>query len=274
MELGEWDDAVSVDEMYGYWDYEAAVAVLDRSLDPRSATSLYDTVDSLSLGVDDVILDIGGRDARHSLEMAKQFGCRVVAVDPVEANLERARQAVADHECGNLVEVLAGTIEQIPADGSSFDLVFSRDMLGHVEDADKAFAECVRVLKPGGWMLIHHVFATPLMEAGEAQRLYTDSATVPERMAVHGFEQAVLSAGFTIEDVDVIGSEWAEASQEAGSAPNYLLQVSRLRRTRERLIDELGEHVYRSMYANALYSIYQLIGKLESRVYILRRPET
>lgn len=80
-----------------------------------------------------------------------------------------------------------------------------------------------------------------------------------------------MSAGFTIEDLEVLGSEWYEASQEAGNAPNYLLQVSRLRRAREALIEEIGETAYRVVYGNALWSINQMLGKLESRIYTLRR---
>jgi len=272
--VDKWSDSVSVDQMYGDWDYEAAVAVLDRSLDPRSRMSLYDTLGSLGLGAGDVALDIGGRDARHSLAIAERFGCRVVAVDPVDANIDRATRAVAEHEYGYLVEVRLGSIEQIPADDGAFDLVFSRDMLSHVENVERAFAECARVLSASGFMVIHQVFATELLEPQEAQRMYADLAVVPERMSIAGFEDAVGAAGFSVESVDVIGSEWAEASEEAGIGANYLLQVARLRRAKPELIDELGEIAYRAMYSNALWSIYQMIGKLEARVYVLRRTET
>ena len=68
----------------------------------------------------------------------------------------------------------------------------------------------------------------------------------------------------------MIGSEWYEASQETGTAPNYMLQVSRLRRAKPRLLEELGEVAYRVMLGNALWSIYLFIGKLETRLYVLR----
>ncbi|NNC74522.1 MAG: hypothetical protein HKN93_03310, partial [Acidimicrobiia bacterium] len=67
-------------------------------------------------------------------------------------------------------------------------------------------------------------------------------------------------------------SEWYEASQESGASSNYMLQISRLRRDEDRLVDELGEMAYRSMYGNALYGVYMLIGKLETRLYVLRLP--
>jgi sarcosine/dimethylglycine N-methyltransferase len=267
-------DPISVNQMYGDWDYAAAVAVLERSLGPRSRTSLYDTLGSLGLAASDVVLDIGGRDARHGLAIAERFGCRVMCVDPVEANIVRANRAVAEHEHGSLIEVRSGSIERIPADAAAFDLVFSRDMLSHVENLERAFAECSRVLSTDGSLLIHQVFATSLLEPQEARHMYADLAVVPERLSVRGFEDAVETAGFRIDIVDVIGSEWAEASAEADDATNYALQVARLRRARGRLIDELGEVVYRAMYSNALWSIYQMIGKLESRVYVLRRAET
>ena len=268
--MSDWPNPVTVEEMYGDWDFEAAVELLGRSLDPRSGMSLFDTVASLGIGEPDIVLDIGGRDARHALLMAARFGCRAVCVDPAQANIDDAHENVANHEHGDRVEVRLGTIESIPARQGEFDLVLSRDMMGHIADIDIALAECGRVLRAGGAMVIHEVFATSLLEPEELRRLCADVATYPDRLDAKGFETAAVAAGFEIESLDMIGSEWFEASQESGAAPNYLLQVARLRRDRERLIDELGETPYRVMHGNALWSIYHLIGKLESRVYVLR----
>jgi len=73
-----WSEPVTVEEMYGDWDYEAAVAALDRSLSPRPAASIFDVVESLGVGVGDVVLDIGGREGQHALVMAERFDCRVI----------------------------------------------------------------------------------------------------------------------------------------------------------------------------------------------------
>lgn len=260
-------------EMYGDWDYDGAVAALERSLDPRPAAAVLDVVASLGVGPGDVVLDIGGREGQHALLMAERFGCRVVSVDPSPDNLERGRELVDGDDRGHLVELRLGSIERIPADDESFRLVFSRDMLGHVEDLAVGLRECRRVLAPGGAMVVFAVFATPELHPDEARRLCADAAVVPERLSVDDFEAHARAAGFEIEDVEVLGSEHVEASQEAGTAPNYLLQVSRLRRARAQLLEELGEVPYRVMYANALWSIYRMIGKLESRIYVLRRDD-
>ncbi len=262
---------MTVEQMYGDWDWEAAVAAVDRSLDPRPSSSIFDALESLGVGPNDRVLDIGGRDGHHGLLMAERFGCRVVSVDPAPANIQDGEKTVAEHEHGHLITLALGTIEQIPADDGAFTLVFSRDMFAHVADADVALAECARVLAANGVMVLHQVFATDLLEPIEAEQVFGHTAAVPERFSVDGFEQAARTAGFTIEDVEVLGSEWYEASQEAGTAPNYLLQVSRLRRAQDALIAEIGEVAYRVVYGNALWSINQMLGKLESRIYVLRR---
>ena len=268
----KWSNPVTVEEMYGDWDWEAAVAAVERSLDPRPSSSIMDTLEQVGLGSNDRVLDIGGRDGRDGLIMAERFGCHVTSVDPSSANIEDAKAAIADHEYGHLVVAIQGAIEEIPATDGEFTHIYSRDMFGHVEDADLALSECVRVLADNGLMVLHQVFATDLLEPIEAEQVFGHTASVPERASVEDFERAAMSAGFTIEDVDVPGSEWYEASQESGNAPNYLLQVSRLRRAQDDLIAEIGEVAYRVVYGNALWSINQILGKLESRVYVLRRP--
>jgi len=267
----QWSGPVTVDEMYGDWDWESAVAAVDRSLDPRPHASIIDMFGALGPGPGDVVLDIGGRDAGHALEMAERFGCRVTSVDPAEANIADGKVAISESEYGHLVEAVRGFIEEIPAEDGAFDFVFSRDMFAHVADADRALVECARVLAPDGLVLLHQVFATDLLEPIEAAQVFGHTAAVPDRFSVDGFEAAAEAAGFSIEDVDVVGSEWNEASQETGTAANYLLQVSRLRRNKEALLEEIGEVAYRVVYGNALWTINQMLGKLESRVYTLRR---
>lgn len=265
---------LTIEEMYGDWGITRAQRdeALDRSRDPRDNTSLYDTFSSLGVGEGHVVLDIGARDARHSLRLAEQFGCLVVAVEPVEDNVAKARLAVAEHAYGHLVDVRHGGMEAIPAADGEFDAIWSRDMLVHIADIDSALGESHRVLATGGAMVLHQTFETALMEPAEAERIYGDLAVVPARMSISGFEAAAAAAGFTIEDVDVIGSEWREAWEEDGSGRmcRQLMHAARLIRCEKELRTELGEVGYRVERGNALWGVYQMIGKLEPRVYVLR----
>ncbi len=267
-------EPLTIEQMYGDWGITRAQRdeALERSRAPRNNESLYETFAGLGIGAGQVVLDIGARDARHALRLAERFGCRVVAVEPVPDNVAKAHTAVAEHGHGHLVEVRQGGMEAIPAGDGEFDAVWSRDMLVHISDVDTALADCRRVLKAGAPVVLHQTFETELMEALERQRIYADLAVVPERMSIDGFEEAVARAGFAIADIDRVRSEWREAWEEDGSGRtcSQLLHAARLVRCRDELIVEIGEVGYRVELANALWGVYQMIGKLEPRVYTLR----
>ena len=216
-----------------------------------------------------MVLDIGGRDATDGLAIAERFGSRVIVVDPVQANIDEGLRATASHDRGDLVEVHRGTINQIPVDDDTVDIVFSRDMLTHVEDLDGALIECCRVLTPVGSMLIHQVFGTSLLELSEKARICADLATVPDRLSVDVFEASVRQAGFTIQGIDRIGSEWLESLLERDDGENRLLRAARMRRAKDDIVAEVGVEAFRVMQANNLWTIYRMIGKLEERVYSL-----
>ena len=267
----EWTKPLTVEQMYGHWDVEwdDAMALTDRSLNPRPKTSIYDNLATLGLDAGSVVLDIGGRDGTTGLEIAERFGCRVVVVDPVQLNIDDGLSAVASHEHGHLVEIHLGAINEIPLEDDSVDIVFSRDMLAHVEDLDGAFSECRRVLTASGSMLVHEVFETPLLEPAEKARLCADLAMVPERLSVEGFEGAIRNAGFTILDIDRIASEWLESLLEREDGEKRLLIAARMQRAKDDIVAEVGVIPFRVMEANNLWTIYRMIGKLEERVYTL-----
>lgn len=269
--MNDFTTPLTVEQMYGDWgfEFEDAVALTDRSLGPRPRTSMYDTFGTLGIGSGGYVLDIGARDAAQSLELAGRYGCRVLAVDPVQANIDLGVEDIAGHERGDLVEMKRGTINDIPADDDSFDAIFSRDMIGHVEDLAGALTECRRVLEPGGAMVIHDVFATALLEPNESARLCADLAQVPERLDAELFERTVEQAGFTIEVVDRVASEWLETLLEGEDGEKRLLRAARLRRDKDRFVEEMGVIPFRVVEANNLWTIYRMIGKLEDRVYVI-----
>jgi SAM-dependent methyltransferase len=267
-------EAITLSEMYNYGSVDAVDGALNRSYNPRRGDLMFTMLDDLDIGPGDVVLDIGGRDASHSLGLVETFGCRAVSVDPLLGNNDRARAAVAGHPLGSRVSIRPGYMEDIPGADGEFDFIFSRDMFFHVVDADRALAEGRRVLKPGGHLLVYQTFATDMLEPGERARLYADMAVVPERMKTDDFEKRASAAGFTIEMIDVVGSELREAYEEDGInlTSRQLLYAARLLRKSAVLRAELGDSDYRVELGNALWGVYQMIGKLEPRIYVLRTP--
>ena len=124
-------------------------------------------------------------------------------------------------------------------------------------------------------MVVYQTFATDLMEAAERARICADLAVVEASLDPEQFEAAARKAGFVVEMVDVVASEWREAWEEDGTCrtSRQMLHAARLIRGRETLLAELGRIPYQVELSNALWGVYQMIGKLEPRVYVLRKPE-
>jgi 2-polyprenyl-3-methyl-5-hydroxy-6-metoxy-1,4-benzoquinol methylase len=248
-------------------------AHLDRSLNPRGSEMLYDKMAALGLSKSHWLLDIGCRDAAHTCELAQRFGCRALGVDPIAHKIDLARALIAERGLDGQVRVVKGRIESIPAGNGEFDFIWCRDMLNHVPDLRAGLAECARVFKPGGSMLVYQTFATDLLEPHEAARLYAPLAIVAANMSTVTFEAACDDAGLRIAERDTIASEWRERWEEDGTrtTSQQLLWIARLRRDRERLIAALGLDAYECELANCHWGVYQMLGKLCPMMYVLRK---
>jgi ubiquinone/menaquinone biosynthesis C-methylase UbiE len=266
----------TVEELYGeLWAEDGAlVAELDRSLDPRPPESLYDTFADLGVRRIHVVLDIGCRDGRHSIELARRFGCEVVACDLILQYVEKTRERISKEGFEGRIRVVEGPIESLPLGDEMVDHVWCRDMLNHVRLPD-ALSECFRVLRPGGRMLVYQTFATDLCEPGEASRLWNSMAIVPENMSRAYFEQNAADAGFEITAVDEVDSEWREFWLETGDRRTVddLLRAARLRRREDELVARFGRDRYEAALGDSVWGVYQLLGKLCPTVYVLMRRD-
>ena len=122
-------------------------ALLSQSLHPRPATMLYDKIGELGLDSEDLLLDIGCRDARHTSVLVQRYGCRALGLDPVTDHVRHAQETIAKANLSAQLTVQRGVIEAIAADDATFDFIWCRDVLTHV-DLNRGLAECRRVLKP------------------------------------------------------------------------------------------------------------------------------
>jgi len=266
---------VSVQEMYEGTraEYDAFLAELDRSLSPRPPDVLYEKFAALRPTPESLVLDAGCRHAVQACELHQRFGCRVLGIDLVEDNLREARRNIAERGVGRSVEVSRADIHHLPFPDGAFDLLWCRDVLAHMEDLPRAFGSLARVLKPEGRALIYAMFATDLLTEEEAAALWPPLATVPENMDRAFFERALESAGLSVMEADVLGSEWREHGEETDSriTSKQLLRIARIRRNRERLAGKYGEKSVASELANCHWGVYQVLGKLSATVYTLAR---
>jgi len=92
------------------------------------------------------VLDVGCG-PRGSLEWAHDAGRRVGA-DPLAARYAKL------HSEPQGMEYVAARAESLPFPDASFDIVGCFNALDHVEDVDRVIVELVRVLAPGGDLLV------------------------------------------------------------------------------------------------------------------------
>ncbi|UCC93405.1 MAG: class I SAM-dependent methyltransferase, partial [Thermoplasmata archaeon] len=80
-------------------------------------------------------------------------GARLVGIDPSGSMLELARRVLEEAGPGDY-ELKAGRAEDIPLEDGSVDVLVSLKNLHEWEDAPKGMAEVVRVLRPGGALVL------------------------------------------------------------------------------------------------------------------------
>ena len=101
------------------------------------------------------VLDIGCGIGGSAFYMAKKFGANVLGIDlsnnMVNIALERAANEtdVKDKVQLKVMDALAA-----PFEPASFDVVYSRDTILHIEKKEELFKLCLKWLKPGGQLLI------------------------------------------------------------------------------------------------------------------------
>jgi SAM-dependent methyltransferase len=263
------------DEVYGdTFDDDEVEAVLEESLQPRSQNQLmYDLVSSFGLPAGATALDVGAREGRYSLELARRFGFVVQGVDPVRRHLDNAAAALAAEEpsLAARVRVDEGVAEDLPVADATIDLIWCRDVLVHVADLEKAFSEFRRVLKPGGHAVIYQMTATDWLTPAEAAFLWPPAGIHASSVDPSRLEAAIASAGLTIDQCHQLHGEARERQEEdgLGTTSRQLLQASRMIRNRPAYEARLGTITYEYLLTDNLWGIYQMIGKLNPRVYVL-----
>jgi ubiquinone/menaquinone biosynthesis C-methylase UbiE len=106
-------------------------------------------------------LDAACGTGRHA-EHLRTLGYDVVGVDATEAMLEVARAKVPD------ARFRPGTLQALPVDDASVDVVTCALALTHVEDIGPVIAELARVLRPGGWVVVADIHPTLTTFGGAA----------------------------------------------------------------------------------------------------------
>ena len=195
--------------------------------------------------VGETVLDLGSGAAIDCFIASKRVGPsgRVIGVDMTPEMVERARANAATGGYGN-VEFRLGEIEALPVPDRSVDVIISNCVLNLSARRSEAFAEAMRVLRPGGRIMISDLLSeqpTPEFLAASVDLLvgclpvYQDEYL--RQLTEAGFEEVGVAKadpypeGLLLDDPRVIelvgGDEERQAAVErfAGSVRGSLIHA-------------------------------------------------
>lgn len=97
------------------------------------------------------VLDVGFGTGGPAIALAREHGAaRVVGLDVEPQLRDRASRNIDKAGVADKIELRVVEPGPFTLDDQSFDIVFSKDSMIHIEDKPALFAEVLRVLKPGG----------------------------------------------------------------------------------------------------------------------------
>jgi len=123
-------------------------------------------------------------------------------------------------------------ITDIPYPENSFDVIYCSHVLEHVPDDRKAMREFFRVLKPGGWAILHvpinadATFEDPsVTDPKERERLFGQFDHV--RLYGPDYADRLVEAGFAVEKHKFAEQVGGEAAKQFGLDPNETVYLCR-----------------------------------------------
>jgi arsenite methyltransferase len=150
------------------------------------------------LNTGETVLDLGSGAGIDVLLSAKRVGPTGFAygIDMTDEMLELAKKHQKEAGANN-VEFRKGTIEDIPLDAATIDVVISNCVINLSADKPAVFAEMYRVLKPGGRLGIADVVADN--DLTEAEKLERGSwvGCIAGALGFADYEAGLRSAGFS-----------------------------------------------------------------------------
>jgi MPBQ/MSBQ methyltransferase len=106
----------------------------------------------------DHVLDVGSGMGGPARMLAKDFGCRVTGIDLTPAFVETAVLFNQVARMSGQVSFQHGDATQLPFGSETFDVVWTQHIAQSVPEKDEFFSEMVRVLRPGGTLVLHDLY--------------------------------------------------------------------------------------------------------------------
>ncbi|MBX2825637.1 MAG: methyltransferase domain-containing protein [Gammaproteobacteria bacterium] len=219
---------------------------------PDEVLEILQGVDLTGKRVLDVGCGLGGADL---LMVRDLHAAEVVGIDVEPAMVQRATEAARAANLAERLDFRLVTPGAVPFDDDSFDVVFSKDSMVHIEDKRACYADLARVLKPGGVLAVGDWFGSSTTATAE-MRQWLDVVGLNFELGTLGEAVDLLCAtGFS----HVSGRDrnrWYAEYMEQELAPLAGVQF-------ERLAEKIGQEAAEQRLASSsLKQIVVLQGQL------------
>jgi len=132
------EDAAALKDIFGHRLFVEGYPIVKKYLDETGSR----------------VLEIGAGTGRFGLQVAKDYlDKQVIITDVLDESLDVARTLAAKLELQN-VEYQKEDVSGLSFPSNSFDLVIADVVIQHIENDQRAVNEMIRVLKPGGRVII------------------------------------------------------------------------------------------------------------------------
>ncbi len=163
------------------------------------------------------VLDVGcglGGAARY---LASEYGCRVTGIDLTQEYVDTADALAKRVGLDDRVAFRRESALDMPFDEDSFEVVWTEHVQMNIADKGAFYGEIARVLRPGGYLLFHDIFA------GAANRFHfpvpwAEDESLNFLVTPEAVREMLMKLGFSIrewEDVSETSLEWFRATLAA-----------------------------------------------------------
>jgi SAM-dependent methyltransferase len=151
----------------------------------------------------ETVLDLGSGGGIDVLLSARRVGPtgHAIGVDMTDEMLSLARRNAAEAGAAN-VEFRKGTIEALPLDDATVDVVISNCVINLASDKGAVFAEIARVLRPGGRVGVSDVVADDLLTPAQRAERGSYVGCIAGALSFREMRDGLRAVGLT--DVEVV----------------------------------------------------------------------
>lgn len=236
---------------------------------PQASTSLVEEAAVLGVGPGDLVADVGAWGGLWSERLRARYGCRCIALDVSRKGLSEA--------AARGVPAVVADAEVLPLPPASVDLVWCRDTLSMLESPQAVLTEFVRILRPGGGVMLYTAVTTPRLEPSE-RAWFLDALEAPPwwNLGRSPIDDAIKETGLDVVSFETKSPEYSEAlmSVDPTEITEQLCRVAQMRRARVELEQALGTSWYERWLAWSHWQLYLILGKIETAAWMLRKPPT